>query len=46
MYISKKDVIKIINEISCRMKNVGNNIDTIKDDEAYSKINRRSYIDM
>ena len=46
MYISKKDVIKIINEISCRMKNVGNNIDTIKDDEAYSKINRKSYIDM
>lgn len=42
MYISKKDVIKIISEISCRMKSVGNNSDTIKDDEAYSKINRKA----
>lgn len=46
MYISKKDVIKIINEISYRMKSVGNYIEIIKDDEAYSKINRKSYIDI
>ena len=46
MYISKKDVVKIINEISFRMKSVGNNIDTIKSDEAYSKINRKTHIDI
>jgi len=46
MYISKKDVIRIINEIRCRMKIIGNDIDIIKDDEAYTKINRKSYIDI
>lgn len=46
MYISKKDVIKIINEISIRTKNVGNYIDVIKEDEALLKINRNSHIDI
>lgn len=46
MYVSKKDVIRIINEIGCRMKNVGNDIDIIKDDEAYLKINRKNHIDV
>lgn len=46
MYISKKDVIKIINEISIRKKNVGNYIDVIKEDEALLKINRNSHIDI
>lgn len=46
MYISKKDVIRIINEIRCRMRNVGNDIDIIKDDESYLKINRKIYIEV
>lgn len=46
MYISKKDVIKMIKEISIRMKNVGNDIDIIKEDEALLKINRKSHIDI
>lgn len=46
MYISKKDVIKIINEISLRMNLVGNSADIIKDEEAYSKISRKSQIDI
>lgn len=41
MYISKKDVVKIINEIRWRMNNVGNNIDIIKEEEAYLKISRK-----
>lgn len=41
MYISKKDLIKIINEIRCRMKNVGNKIDIIKDEEVYLKISKK-----
>ncbi len=46
MYISKKDVIKIINEIRCRMKNVGNRTDIIKDEEAYLKLSRKSQINV
>lgn len=46
MYVSKKDVIKMIKEISIRMKNVGNDIDIIKEDEALLKINRKSHIDI
>ena len=41
MYISKKNLIKIINEIRCRMKNVGNKIDIIKDEEVYLKISKK-----
>ena len=41
MYVSKKDVIRIINEISYRMKRVGNNIDIINIEEAKLKINRK-----
>lgn len=41
MYISKKDLIKIINEIRCRMKNVGNKIDIIKDEKVYLKISKK-----
>ena len=46
MYISKKDVIKIINEIRCRMKNAENTTDIIKDEEAYLKLSRKSQIDV
>ena len=46
MFISKKDVIKIINEISCRMKKIGNYIDIIKEVDLFSKINRKSHIDI
>ena len=46
MYVSKKDVIKIIKEISFRMKKVGNDIEIIKEDEALLKINRKSRIDI
>ncbi len=46
MYISKKDVIKIIKEISIRMKSVGNYINIINEDEALSKINKKIYIDI
>lgn len=41
MYIAKKDVIKLINEIGIRMKNVGNNIEIISNDEAFLKINKK-----
>ena len=44
MYISKKDVIKLINEIRCRMKNVGNDIDIIKEEEAYLKIKKNNIL--
>ena len=46
MYISKKDVIKIINEIRYRMKNAENTTDIIKDEEAYLKLSRKSQIDV
>lgn len=46
MYISKKDVIRVIDEISCRMKKVGNSSAMIKVDEAYLKLNKKSYIDI
>lgn len=46
LYIVKKDVIKIINEIRRRMKNVGNNTEIIDDDEAYSKINKKLYMEI
>lgn len=42
MYISKKDVIKIINEIRHRMKSLGNDILIINDDEVDLKINRKN----
>ncbi len=41
MYIAKKDVIKLINEIGIRMKNVGNNIEIISNDEELLKINKQ-----
>jgi len=44
MYVSKKDVIKLINEIRVRMTNVGNEIDIIKENEALLKINRKKHI--
>lgn len=46
MYISKKDVIKIINEIRIRMKNVKNDVDIIHEEEALLKLNRKSRIDI
>lgn len=46
MYISKKDVIKIINEIRYRMKNVNNRTAIIRDEEAYFKLNKKSRIDI
>lgn len=46
MHISKKDVIKIINEIRVRMKNVDNDIDIIKEEEALLKINKKIQIDI
>ena len=46
MYIPKKNVIKILNEISYRMKSVGNNIKIINSDEAYLKIKKKIYIDI
>lgn len=46
MYIPKKNVIKIINEISYRMKSVGNNSEIINSDEAYLKIKKKIYIDI
>ena len=44
MYVSKKDVIKLINEIRVRMTNVGNEIDIIKENEALLKINKKKHI--
>lgn len=46
MYISKKDVIKIINEIRICMKNVKNDVDIIHEKEALLKLNRKSRIDI
>lgn len=46
MYISKKDVIKIINEIRICMKNVKNDVDIIHEEEALLKLNRKSNIDI
>lgn len=46
MYISKKDVIKIINEIRIRMKKVKNDVDIIHEKEALLKLNRKSNIDI
>lgn len=46
MYISKKDVIKIINEIRICMKNVKNDVDIIHEEEALLKLNRKSRIDI
>lgn len=46
MYISKKDVIKIINEIRYRMKNVNNRTAIIRDEEAYFKLNKKCRIDI
>lgn len=46
MYISKKDVIKIINEIRIRMKKVKNDVDIIHEKEALLKLNRKSRIDI
>lgn len=46
MYISKKDVIKIINEICIRMKKVKNDVDIIHEKEALLKLNRKSRIDI
>lgn len=46
MYISKKDVIKIINEIRIRMKKVKSDVDIIHEKEALLKLNRKSNIDI
>ena len=46
MYIKKKDVIKIINEIRIRMKKVKNDVDIIHEKEALLKLNRKSNIDI
>lgn len=45
LYIRKKDVVRIINEIRRRMKNVGNHTSIIEDDEVYLKIKRKQWID-
>lgn len=42
MYISKKDILKIIDEIKNRMKNVGNYTEIIQKEIAILKLNKRN----
>ena len=45
MYVSKKDVIRLIGEIRVRMAKAGNEISIIEEKEALLKINRKSQIE-
>lgn len=42
MYVSKKDVVKMIDEVRIRMKNVGNDTNILKEDEVLIKMNRKN----
>ncbi len=43
MYISKKDIVKLVNEIRRRMHKMGNNIDIIGKDEVLLKLYRKKH---
>lgn len=42
MYVSKKDVVKMIDEVRIRMKNVGNDTNILKENEVLIKMNRKN----